>query len=78
MDRESHQRAINHPVCLGGGGGSGLSHRGSRELQRVEGAAEDLGVLTELRRKQTIPHEPRAGGRGGRGGGRVGGGGGGR
>lgn len=46
--------------------------------QRVEGAAEDLYVLTELRRKQTLPHEPRAEGRGGRGGGRVGGGGGGR
>lgn len=37
MDRESHQRAINHPVCLGGGGGSGLSHRGSRELHGTKG-----------------------------------------
>lgn len=37
--------------------------------QRVEGAAEDLDVLTELRREQTIPHVTRGGERGGGGGG---------
>lgn len=50
MDGASQQRAINHAgwgVCwVGGGSGSGTDRAEGEMEERVQGAAEDVNVLT--------------------------------